>query len=243
MHSFSHGYGWWFVKQLGNEHNPNLSDLAALSDPSPLSLEDVLGFSWWSVCFLVTADFSPMVILSRETDLPPALPLLEVFRSVFDDLSPSVSLSTVTGTFCEPEPDALSLSRSDVVPLSLSRSDPEARSRSRSLSSPELLLWSLSEPWCLSPALPGLSLETPLSADADRSFLPAPSAVLLCRSPSELWAADERSDVEVVFSGPDDALSEGAVSVLPFLPRSRFNFIFLWVVGFTWIWTNRHKLH
>lgn len=85
-----------------------------------------------------------MVILSRETDLPPALPPLEVFRSVFVDLSPSASLSTVTAAFCEPELDVLSLSRSDVVPLSLSRSDPEARSRS--LSSPELLLWSLSEP-------------------------------------------------------------------------------------------------
>lgn len=168
-----------------------------------------------------------MLILSRDTDLPPALPPLEFFRSVLTDLSPSASLSTAT--FCEPDPETLSLSLSDAMPLSLS--DPEVLSRSRSC--PELLLCSLSEPCCLSPALPGLSLETPLSADADRSFLPAPSAVLLGLSPSEVLAAVDRSEVEVVFSGSDGVLSEVAVSVLPFLPRSLFNLILLWVSGFT----------
>lgn len=76
-------------------------------------------------------------------------------------------------------------------------------------------------------ALLGLSLETPLSAEADRSFLPAPSAVLLGRSPSELLAEADRSEVEVVFSGADGVLSGAAVSVLSFLPRSLFNLILL----------------
>lgn len=209
----------------------NLSDLAACSDTSALSLEDTLGFSWWSVSLL--ADFSAMVILSRETDLPPPLPPLEFLRSVLTDLSPSASLSTVFTTFCEP--DTLSLSLSDPRPLSLSLSDPKARSRS--LSSPELLPCSLSEPCSLSPALPGLSLYTPLSAEADRSFLPAASGVLLGRSSSEMLAAADRwSEVVAGFSWPDGALSEAAVSVLPFLPRSLFNLIFL--SGFTWIRQN-----
>lgn len=120
-----------------------------------------------------------------------------------------------------------------------SRSDPEALSRSLSspelllcsLSSPELLLGSLSEPWSLSPALPGRR-EGPLSTDADRSFLPALS-VPQGRSPSEMLVETNWSEVELVFSGPEGGLSEAADSVLPFLPRSLFNLILLWVIGFT----------
>lgn len=67
----------------------------------------------------------------------------------------------------------------------------------------------------------------PLSADADCSFLPAPSTELLGRSPSELLAAVDRSEVEVVFSGANGVLSEAAVSVLSFLPSSLFNLILL----------------
>lgn len=180
----------------------------------------------------MTADFSPMVILSRETDLPPPL---ELFLSVLTDLSPSASLSTVTETFCELEPETRSLSLSEANPLSLSRSlsrsDPEGRSRS--LSAPELLFCSLSEPCNLSPPLPGLSRDMPFSADDDRSFLLTVSAVLLVRSPSEVLDATDRSEVDTVFSGPDGVLSEGGVSVLPFLPRSRFSLILLWTTGFT----------